>query len=118
MATTSTWSRNWAVWAESQVVSAAAERPGTRSRSRARPVPSRTGVKSMITVTNPSVWRVCDQRCSSTPMTRTPSRRVVSAATIIWVASTAMVLTVSHDNPSSRATAATVMRSSISRRRI
>jgi hypothetical protein len=25
----------------------------------------------MITVTNPSVWGVCDQRCSSTPITRT-----------------------------------------------
>ena len=83
-------------------------------------MPSSTGVRSMITVTNPSSpgRRVCDQRCSSTPMTRTPSRRVVSAATIIWVASMAMVLTVSHDRPSSRATAATVARSIISRRRM
>ena len=39
-------------------------------------------------------------------------------ATIIWVASMAMVLTVSHDNPNSRATAATVARSIISRRRM
>ena len=64
-------------------------------RSQARPVPSSTGVRSMITVTNPpSLWRVCDQRCSSTPMTRTQSSREVSADTIIWVASIAMVLTV------------------------
>ncbi len=34
-----------------QDVKAAAERPGTRSSSRARPVPSSTGVRSMITVT-------------------------------------------------------------------
>jgi len=34
-----------------QDFSAAAERPGTRSSSRARPVPSKTGVRSMITVT-------------------------------------------------------------------
>ena len=39
-------------------------------------------------------------------------------ATIVWVASMAMVLTVSQDRPSSRATAATVIRSSISRRRM
>ena len=88
------------------------------SSSRALPVPSRTGVRSMMTVTNPSVWPVCDQRCSSTPMTRTPSSRVVSAATIIWVASMAMVLTVSQDRPNSRATAAMVIRSIISRRRM
>ena len=55
---------------------------------------------------------------SSTPMTRTPSRRPVSAATIAWVASIAMAFTVAHDNPSSRATAATVARSIISRRRM
>ena len=59
-----------------------------------------------------------DQRCSSTPMTRTPSSRVVSAATIICVASMAIALTVSHDRPNSRATAATVARSIINRRRI
>lgn len=88
------------------------------SSSRARPVPSSTGVKSMITVTNPSLLRVCDQRCSSTPMTRTPSSRVVSAATMVWVASMAMVLTVSQDRPNSRATAAMVIRSIISRRRM
>ena len=42
-------------------------------------------MRSMITVTKPSSpgRRVWDQRCSSTPMTRTPSRRVVSAATIV-----------------------------------
>jgi hypothetical protein len=51
-------------------------------------------------------------------MTFTASRRVVSAATIIRVASMAMVLTVSHDNPSSRATAAMVTRSIISRRQM
>ena len=39
-------------------------------------------------------------------------------ATICWVASMAMVLTVSHDRPNSRATAATVARSIINRRQI
>ena len=42
----------------------------------------------------------------------------MSAATIIWVASMAMVLTVSQDRPNSRATAAMVIRSIISRRRM
>lgn len=76
-------------------------------------------VRSTMTVTKPSpaARRVCAQRCSSTPTTRTPSKRVVSAATSAVVASTAMVLTVSHDGPSSRAITATVVRSSISRRR-
>ncbi len=45
------------------------------SSSRAVPVPSRTGVRSMITVTYLSPRRVCRQTCSSTPMTRTPSNR-------------------------------------------
>ena len=40
------------------------------SSSRAGPVPSRIGVRSMITVTYLSPRRVCRHTCSSTPMTR------------------------------------------------
>ena len=39
------------------------------------PVPSRIGVRSMITVTYLSPRRVCRQTCSSTPRTFTPSKR-------------------------------------------
>lgn len=45
------------------------------SSSRDGPVPSRIGVRSMITVTYLSPRRVCRQTCSSTPITRTPSNR-------------------------------------------
>ena len=55
------------------------DRPSTMSNSRAGPVPSRTGVKSMITVTNSSPLRVCRHACSSTPMSVTPSKRAGSA---------------------------------------
>ena len=57
---------------------AAAERPaGTRSSSRAGPVLSSTVIRSVITVTDPcaSPVREWEQRCSSTPLTRTPFRR-------------------------------------------
>ena len=43
--------------------------------SRAGPVPSQAGVRSMITVTYLSPRRVCRQACSSTPTTRTLSKR-------------------------------------------
>ena len=49
------------------------------SSSRAGPVPSRIGVRSMITVTYLSPRRVWRQTCSSTPMTLTPSNRVGSS---------------------------------------
>ena len=58
IATTSIPSRNAGVWASSQVLNTALERPSTMSSSRAGPVPSRTGVRSMITVTNLSPRRV------------------------------------------------------------
>ena len=59
----------------SQVLNACLERPSTMSSSLAGPVLSRTGVRSMITVTYLSPLRVCRQTCSSTPTTRTPSNR-------------------------------------------
>jgi len=79
-----------------------------------RPVPSCTGVRSMAR--DEPVGAVAAG--VGPAVTRTPSRRCVSAATIVWVASMAMVLTVSQDRPSSRATAETDIRSSISRRRM
>lgn len=45
------------------------------SSSRAGPVPSRIGVRSMITVTYLSPRRVWRHTCSSTPMALTPSKR-------------------------------------------
>ena len=50
------------------------------SSSWAGPVPSRTGVRSMITVTCVSPLRECLHTCSSTPIVVTPSER--SAASI------------------------------------
>src|SRR5271165_6162484 len=49
---TSTDWANEAGWAANHVASAAAERPATRSSSRAGPVWSWVGVRSMIKVTN------------------------------------------------------------------
>ena len=49
------------------------------SSSRAGPVPSRMGVRSMITVTYLSPRRVCSRTCSSTPRTWTPSSRCGSS---------------------------------------
>ncbi len=49
------------------------------SSNRAGPVWSRTGVRSMITVTYLSPRRVCRQTCSSTPITATPSNRCGSS---------------------------------------
>src|SRR6201746_625576 len=47
------------------------------SSSRAGPWPATTGVRSVMTVTNPSASApsTCDHLCSSTPRTSTPSRR-------------------------------------------
>lgn len=60
----------------SQSLNTAFERPSTMSSSRAGPDFSRFGVRSMITVTYVSSWRVCRQACSSTPIVVTPSNRV------------------------------------------
>ena len=83
MATVSRPARDAGVCAASRVVNIASQRPETTSNRRAGPVRSRTGVTSMITFTNRSAepdpargWR---QQCSSTPITRTPSRRLGSS---------------------------------------
>ena len=57
------------------------------------------------------------ERCSSTPITRTPaSRSGPAAATRSAVARIAIELTVCHDTPNSAAIAAMVMRSIINHR--
>jgi hypothetical protein len=55
-----------------------AQRPDKRVISSGGPVLSRTGVRSMMTVTYLSPRRVCRQTCSSTPIIRTPSKRAGS----------------------------------------
>jgi hypothetical protein len=75
----------------------------------------------VITVTNPSsgAVRTWAHLCSSTPITSTPSNLAGPAdSSSALVAATAMSLTVSQERPSSRATAATVALSSISRRKM
>jgi len=56
IATTRRPARKAAVCASSQARNTALLRPSTRSSSRAGPVPLRTGVRSMITVTKRSTW--------------------------------------------------------------
>ena len=70
IATTSTASRHACGWLASQVLNTCLERPSTMSNNRAGPVPSRIGVRSMITVTNLSPRRVWRHTCSSTPIAR------------------------------------------------
>ena len=69
------------------------------SSSRAGPVPSRIGVRSMITVTYLSPRRVCRQTCSSTPMTLTPSNRCGSSISTRWPSARTASLAVFHDDP-------------------
>ena len=61
IATTSMVSRHASSRSASQLLNAFLERPSTMSSSRAGPVPSRIGVRSMITVTYLSPRRVCRQ---------------------------------------------------------
>ena len=91
----------------SQVLHTCFDRPSTISSSRAGPVPSRIGVRSMITVTYLSPRRVWRQHCSSTPITRTPSNRCGSSINTLPSASTAS-FAVFHDTPRPSATRATV----------
>ena len=72
----------------------------------------------MMSVTNPSgPTRRGAQRCSSTPITRTPANRSgPAAATNSAVARIAIELTVCQDTPSSAAIAEMVVRSIINRR--
>lgn len=78
MATTSMPSWNSFFCSSSQSLNTFFERPGTMSSSLEGPVPSRIGVKSMITVTYLLPRRVWDHTCSSTPSTFTVSNRVGS----------------------------------------
>lgn len=75
IATTSRCSRQGWGRSASQVLNACLERPSTISSRRQGPMPSRTGVKSMIAVTYFSPRRVWRHTCSSTPITATPSNR-------------------------------------------
>lgn len=74
----------------------------------------------MISVTNPAgPTRRGAQRCSSTPITRTPVSRSGPAAAIrSAVARIAVALTVCQETPNSAAMAETVARSIINRRNI
>ncbi len=78
------------------------------SSSRAGPVPSRTGVRSMITVTYLSPRRVCRHTCSSTPTTFTPSKRCGSSISTRLPSARTASLAVSQATPSPSATRATV----------
>ncbi len=111
IATASTPSRNSWLCFCSQVVNTALERPETMSNNRAGPVPSRTGVRSMMTVTNRSAeaapargWR---QQCSSTPRTRTPSNLVGSSINSARPVVRTASLAVCHDVPRLAATRVT-----------
>jgi hypothetical protein len=63
IATTSTPSRQDVSRSPSQALNTCFDRPSTISSSRAGPVPSRIGVRSMITVTYLSPRRVWRQQC-------------------------------------------------------
>ena len=67
------------------------------SSSRAGPVPSRIGVRSMITVTYLSPRRVCRHTCSSTPITATPSNRAGSSIRTRLPSARTASLAVFHD---------------------
>ena len=78
------------------------------SSSRAGPVPSRTGVRSMITVTYLSPRRVWRHTSSSTPMTLTPSNRAGSLISSRLPSARTASLAVFQATPSPSATRATV----------
>ncbi len=108
IATTSMPSRHACGRAASHVLNVALERPSTISNKRAGPVRSRTGVRSMITVTNRSPWRARRHTCSSTPSTATPSKRPGSLIKTRRPSSSTAVFAQFHDTSSASATRATV----------
>ena len=75
------------------------ERPSTIASSRERPVLVLVGVRSMITVTYLSPWRVWRQTCSSTPIVATPSRRDGSVNNNSWARARIASLQVFHATP-------------------
>ncbi|SCQ67468.1 Hypothetical protein PFR_JS17-2_538 [Propionibacterium freudenreichii] len=107
MATTSIPSRQGFGLAASQVLNTAFERPATMSSSRAGPVLSRTGVRSMITVTYVSPWRVCRHTCSSTPIVVTPSNRAGSSISRRRPSARIASFAADQDTPSPAATRVT-----------
>ncbi len=76
--------------------------------SLAGPVRSRTGVRSMTTVTYLSPRRVCRPTCSSTPRTFTPSNRCGSAINTRRPSASTASLAVFHETPSASAILATL----------
>src|SRR5215211_7339297 len=108
IATTSTASRHVCGRSASQVLNAALERPSTMSSNLAGPVPSRTGVRSMITVTYLSPRRVWRHTCSSTPRTLTPSKRCSSSMRTRLPSARTALLAVSQATPRPSARRATV----------
>ena len=70
------------------------------SNSLAEPVPARTGVRSMITVTYLSPRRVWRHTCSSTPMTFTPFNRPGSLISTRRPSARTASLAVFHATPS------------------
>ena len=81
----------------SQCWNACFERPSTMANRRAGPVPARTPVRSMITVTYLSPRRVWRQTCSSMPMVVTPSKRCGSAIRTRLPSANTAALAVFHD---------------------
>lgn len=108
MATTSIRSRHAGSCWLSHSLKAFLERPSTMSNNLAGPLPSRSGVRSMITVTNLSPLRVCRHTCSSTPIVVTPSKRCSSFMRTLRPSSRTEVLAQSQDTPRPSATRATV----------
>lgn len=62
----------------------------------------------MITVRYLSPWRVCRQTCSSTPITRTPSKRASSSISRRWPSARTALFAVCDATPSPAATRDTV----------
>src|SRR4051794_31025870 len=108
IATTSTAFRQASSRSASQYLNACLERPSTMSSSRAGPVPSRTAVRSTITVTNLSPRRVWRHTCSSTPIAVTPSKRFSSLISTRLPSARTASLAVFHATPSPSATPTTV----------
>ncbi len=108
IATTSTAARHVSSRSDSHVLNTCFDRPSTVSNSLAGPVRSRTGVRSIITVTYLSPRRVCRQTCSSTPMTLTPSNRRGSAISTRRPSASTASLAVFHETPRPSAILATV----------
>ena len=77
------------------------------SSSRDGPVPSRIGVRSMITVTYLPPQRVWRHTCSSTPITATRSNRAGSAISTRRPSASTASLAVFHATPSPSAILAT-----------